>query len=354
MAEGQVWSISAGRWFGVPVRIHVSLLLFIAMIFGVEWHFRDLVQPVFVGTGVVTALVLICSVLVHEFAHLFAIANLGGHCNGMLLTPWGGNSDNTVPEDGHSRAIIHMAGPFVSGVIFLFGAAVLVRHANVSLESMINPLRPHGFRFSDWERTSLEIITWVNFQILVVNLLPCFPFDAAGAMRGLIEALKLDVPRHRIESAVMAIGHGLAFTMLGMAWLLRGYDGGEIQPAWFVLLVGGITLIFTARYSFARETAYDESDWDELEGAEYDSMYEDGDFFHFDETDDSGSYSQWLLEKQHARESSEQELEADEERLADEVLGKLHESGITGLTDDEKRILDRFSERLRRRRQSGV
>ena len=36
MAEDQVWSISVGRWFGVPVRIHVSLLLFIAMIFGVN------------------------------------------------------------------------------------------------------------------------------------------------------------------------------------------------------------------------------------------------------------------------------------------------------------------------------
>jgi Na+-translocating ferredoxin:NAD+ oxidoreductase RnfC subunit len=50
----------------------------------------------------------------------------------------------------------------------------------------------------------------------------------------------------------------------------------------------------------------------------------------------------------------EQEMEADEERQADEILEKLHESGITGLTEDEKLILDRFSERLRRRRQSGV
>jgi len=83
-------------------------------------------------------------------------------------------------------------------------------------------------------------------------------------------------------------------------------------------------------------------------------MYEDSDFFHFDETDQNGSYSQWLLEKQHAREAMDHELEADEERRADEVLQKLHESGITALTNDEKRILDRFSERLRRRRQSGV
>ena len=170
----------------------------------------------------------------------------------------------------------------------------------------------------------------------------------------MIESMQLGVPRHRIESTIMAIGHGLAFTMLGMAWLLRGYDGGEIQPAWFVLLVAGIGLIFTARYSFARETAYDDPDWDEIENAEYDSMYEEGDFFHFRETDDNGSYSQWLLEKQHARDAVEQDMEANEERQADEILEKLHRSGITGLTEDEKRILDRFSERLRRRRQSGV
>ena len=142
--------------------------------------------------------------------------------------------------------------------------------------------------------------------------------------------------------------------MLGMAWLLRGYDGGEIQPAWFVLAIAGITLIFTARYSFAQETAYDDPGWDELENSEYDSMYEEGDFFHFGETDENGSYSQWLLEKQHARDAIEQEVEAHEEQLADEVLQKLHKNGITALTDDEKRVLDRFSERLRRRRQSGV
>jgi Zn-dependent protease len=354
MAEDQVWSVSIGRWFGVPVRIHASLLLFVALIFGVEWHLRESIEPTFVGTGIVTSLILIGSILIHEFAHLFAIANLGGHCNGMLLTPWGGNSENTLRDGGYSRAIVHMAGPFISGMIFLFGAAVLIRHTNTSLESLVNPLHPHGFRFSNWERTSLEIVTWVNFQLLAVNLLPCFPFDGAAVLRSVIESMQLGVPRHRIESAVMAIGHGLAFTMLGMAWLLRGYDGGEIQPAWFVLLIAGIGLIFTARYSFARETAYDDPDWDELENAEYDSMYEEGDFFHFRETDDDGSYSQWLLEKQHARDAVEQDMEADEERQADEILGKLHRSGITGLTKDEKRILDRFSERLRRRRQSGV
>lgn len=354
MAEDQVWSISVGRWFGVPVRIHVSLLLFIAMIFGVEWHYRELIQPAFIGTGMVTTIVLFGSILVHEFAHLFAIANLGGHCNGVLLTPWGGNSDNTLPDSGQSKAFIHMAGPFISGVIFLFGATVLIRHTNVSLESLINPLRPHGFRISNWEKTSLEIITWVNFQLMIVNMLPCFPFDAAAAFRSAIESMQLDIPRHRIESAVMSMGHGLAFTMLGMAWLLRGYDGGEIQPAWFVLLIAGITLIFTARYSFAQETAFDDPDWDELENSEYDSMYEEGDFFHFGDSDENGSYSQWLLEKQHARDTMDQELEADEERQADDVLAKLHRSGITALTEDEKRILDRFSERLRKRRQSEV
>ena len=114
-------------------------------------------------------------------------------------------------------------------------------------------------------------------------------------------------------------------------------------------------LAFAARYSFARETAYDDADWDGLlDGAEYDSMYEGGDFFHFGETDENGSYSQWLLEKQHARESIDQELEAVEEQRADDILVKLHDSGIDALTDEERTILDRVSARLRARRESGV
>ncbi len=355
MAEDHVWSTSLGRWFGIPVRVHFTLLLCFAAVFGGEWHFREFLDGSRQGTALVTCLVLLGSIIAHELGHLFAISNLGGNCNGMLLTPWGGNSDYTLPSGGKSRALIHMAGPFINGIIFLFGATVLIRHGGSSFDSVISPFHPHAFQAAQWERSLLEMVTWINFQLLIINMLPCFPFDAAAAIRAGIDSMHLDVSRHRIESAIMAMGHGLAFTMIGVAWLLRNYTGGSLQPAWFIFLIGGIVLAFAARYSFARETAYDDADWDGLlDGAEYDSMYEGGDFFHFGETDENGSYSQWLLEKQHARESIDQELEAVEEQRADDILVKLHDSGIDALTDEERTILDRVSARLRARRESGV
>ena len=364
MAENHIWSASFGRWFGIPVRIHVLLILFIALIFGLEWNFRHLLNPAAQGTAIVTVVVLMFSILVHELGHLFAISNLGGYCGLMVLTPWGGSSEFSTHESGKARTVIHLAGPFVNGIIFLFGAMLLTRHWQAELLPLINPFRPHAFEAAEWEHSLLQIVTWINFQLLVVNLIPCFPFDGAAAIRGIIDSLNVDLPSQRTESAVMAMGHAVAFTMLGMAWLLRDSEAGTLQPAWFVLLVAGITLIFSARYSYYRNTIFEDSDWDEIEGSDFDvdfphqfdSREEEESFFEYSEfgADAKGPYSQWLLEKQEARLKEDSIVEAREERQADEILEKLHGRSVDCLSESERLLLNRVSERIRRRREQGV
>jgi hypothetical protein len=46
--------------------------------------------------------------------------------------------------------------------------------------------------------------------------------------------------------------------------------------------------------------------------------------------------------------------EEEEDRRADEILRKLHDGGISSLTNEERTILDRVSARIRRNRQQGV
>ena len=71
---------------------------------------------------------------------------------------------------------------------------------------------------------------------------------------------------------------------------------------------------------------------------------------------DSGDpeYSKWLVEKQEARIRDEMHREQQEIEQADIVLDKLHNSGIDSLTPEEKRLLQRVSERLRRKRKLDV
>ncbi len=66
------------------------------------------------------------------------------------------------------------------------------------------------------------------------------------------------------------------------------------------------------------------------------------------------AYSQWLTEKQQTRLEEELRREEEEDRLADEILKKLHGDGLASLSDEERNILNRVSARLRRQRQQGV
>jgi len=355
MADNFIWSTSLGRWTGVPVRAHLLLFLFVATIFGAEWNYASNNANFFIGTAMVTVLVLIVSLIIHELAHVFALNNLGGHVNTIVFMPWGGNSDFVLPENANSRSLVHLAGPFANGAIFALGTALLVQSDHSTLAHLVNPFDPHWFDSATWQVSLTEIITWVNFQILIVNLIPCFPFDGAKVVRSTIASINVDVPKLRVESAIQLIGNAIAFAFIGMAWLVRDFQVGPIRPTWTLFLLVGITLLFAARYSFQQETYEDEPDWDdETDDVDYDSVYSDSAFFDFREHSENTAYSQWLQEKQEARREVELRKEEEEDRRADDILKKLHQGGISSLSEEERLILDRVSARIRRRRQQGV
>ena len=349
------WSLSLGRWVGVPVRVHMLLLLFIAVIFCVDFNSPNSGGSNILSTAMVTAGILIVSIIIHELAHVFAIHNLGGSVNSVMFLPWGGNSSFVYPQQKSAKLIAIMAGPFVNFSLFMFGAILLLQSTDISFKEIVHPFRPHGFLTSDVPMTLIKIGIWVNFQLLIANLIPCFPFDGAAALRNIISSVYSNVPLYRIESAVQVCGTAVALTAIGFAWLFRNYQTGPLEPIWFVLLVVGICLYFAAIYSFNCETEENVSDWDEGHAAlgVTEHITDSPSFFVFGDTEDP-EYSKWLIEKQEARIRDEMQQEQKEIEEADNVLVKLHNSGIDSLTSDEKLLLQRVSERLRRKRKLDV
>ena len=357
MSENFSWSTSAGRWMGVPVRLHLFLFIFVALIFGAEWNKFSLNSNLFAGTAMVTVFVLMGSIILHELAHIFALGNLGGHVNEIELMPWGGNSDFGLPNTGAGRAVVYMSGPFANGVIFLLGTLLLTQNHNSTLVELVNPFAPHWFNAADWQVSLAKIVAWVNFQLMIVNLIPCYPFDGANIVRSLIDTINVDLPRYRVETAIKVIGHAVAFAFIGMAWIFQDYNansGLPIQPIWLLLLMFGITLFFSARYSLAREIHADDSEWEDVEDMDYDSIYNETSIFDFSDDTENTAYSQWLTEKQDERREDQQRIEDEEDRRADEILKKLHGGSLSSLTDEERSVLDRVSARIRRRRGQGV
>ncbi len=353
MNDNYSWSLGFGRWVGVPVRVHALFFLFIAVIFCVEWNHND-AQSMLLGTAIVTSLVLFVSVLIHELAHVFAISNLGGSVNTIVLTPWGGNSDLTLPSQPSSRTLVHLFGPFVNCAIFLLGAALLIQTNNADLESLINPFHPQAFHTATWEVCLLKIVTWINFQLMIVNLIPCFPFDGAGAVRSTVSSLNIDIPVSRVEAAVRVMGNAVALTMIGLAWLLRDQTHGPIEPIWFLLVTAGIALYFAARYSYFLETSDFDPQWDEMEmGIEHESLFDESSFFPLEHSENT-AYSKWLVEKQEARMRDELRIEQEEQDRSDKILAKLHSEGMNSLSEEERSLLQRVSERIRRKRKLDV
>ena len=353
MSENFSWSTNVGRWVGIPVRIHLFLFLVIAAIFGIEWNVSSSISSFLFGTAMITVLVLMASILLHESAHIFALKNLGGHVNSIVLMPWGGNSEFVLPPTGRGRAIVYLAGPFANGIVFLFGTALLIQSDLSGLGNFVNPLDPHRFEPSSWHAL-IAIVTWVNFQLMLVNLIPCYPFDGAGVVRSWISAMNIDLPKLRIESAIKLIGTAVALGFIGTAWLMRDIQVGMVHPTWLLFLLTGITLLFSANYSLHVETRDDEPDWDDVDEMDYDSIYSESPFFDFSNETENTAYSQWLQEKQEARRDIQIRKENEEDLRADEILKKLHGGGISSLSDEERSILDRVSARIRRQRQAGV
>lgn len=350
MTNNISWSASAGRWMGIPVRIHLLLFLFISVIFAIQANYPS--QTV-LGTALVTSLCLVVCILLHELAHVFALTNLGGLVNNIVLTPWGGNSDFSLPEEARGKAIVHLSGPFFSGCLFALGTALLLQTEHATIGQLTNPFRPLPFDMTHSEVSILKIASWINFQLMLVNLIPCFPFDGAGLMRVIINRIAADATMIRRESTLLVMGQATGLTLIGCSWFLSNYDQGPIQPVWLLFLVVGITLVFSARYSYAQQISLLDDQWDDTDELDYDSIYGDASFMDFSE-DDHSNYSQWLIEKQEERERVEREQESREESVADDILKKLHREGIESLSDEEKGILNRVSARLRRRRQQGV
>ena len=248
---------------------------------------------------------------------------------------------------------MHLAGPFFNGCLFLLGATLLLQTGYASLGELTNPFGPIAFEMGDVDVSLMKILTWINFQLMLINLIPCFPFDGAGVMRSIVNRITTEVSFVRRESTLLVIGQATGWTMIGLAFFLTGFNHSPIRPVWFLFLTVGISLLFAARYSYQQQMAMMDELWDESDELEYDSIYGDSSFFEVQD-DDHSTYSQWLVEKQEERERMEREHELREESKADDILKKLHRDGIDSLSEEEKGILNRVSARLRRRRQSEV
>lgn len=197
---------------GIPIRIHYTFLLilpFLAWTFGRSFVEAARLAGVPAASlsgppwawGLLVALALFASVLIHELAHSLYALSHGGRVRSITLLMLGGVSELTeAPHRPAQEAWMALAGPATSFAI----AAVCY--------GLLRATR--GFGNFD-VRFALFYLGQLNFVLGVFNLLPAFPMDGGRILRALL-VRRRGLARATQIAALVGKGFAVLFALAGL------------------------------------------------------------------------------------------------------------------------------------------
>ncbi len=304
------FSLSAGRWFGVPVRLHFWLLLTLL------FDLMLVAQGVPLGQIFIIMGLLIASLLIHEFSHRLTARWAGGSHEAFVLWPAGGMLPPTAPPRPGPTFAAHVGGIAGNLLTALLCGLALWQMGYGVARVPLNPLAAfssQGFAFAgQWEPWILTTALMLNWGLILINLLPYYWFDGGYLLQAILW------PMLGLVSAVRwtcRVGMVLAVPMALLALMGQNIMG---------LLFWG--LLFWSALTRYRQTAF-----------EYDSA---GGLF-----DGYGGPAQPPLEKPNKRLLHKAQQLQEERRQVDAILDKVHKKGMQSLTEREKRVLQKATER---------
>jgi Zn-dependent protease len=346
------WSVGVGRWCGTPVRLHMLFFVFALFTFYFGWYATHKnIAVVGEFTALASLVILLASVTLHELGHLFVVRRC--HCRIHLveLLPWGGWSRFDSPRHSPSRLMIHLAGPLVNLGICAIAAFLLMQKDNFDgrdLKMLLNPIRPLGLFSDDFVMCVIKLTFWINWSLLLINLIPVFPFDGGNILRSAVPLIGKNTSPHQAYLICLVFAQLTALSLFFFAWVLRDSNPNELVPTWFVLVMLGIIVFFSSK----RQAVLDGQHLEQADLARVTAHafhYEDSGYFDLEEQADETSISDWLQQHKLVREQIEYETEEEEDRRVDEILQKLHETGMNSISEPEKELLHRVSHRYRHR-----
>lgn len=205
-------SYSIGSIFGIPVRVHVTLLIFLPL-FALLFAPVSGLQGLFYGA--LGAVGLFGSVVLHEVGHSLVARTKGSHILEILLLPIGGMARlDRLPVRPADEIQTAIAGPAVSLALGFVGVW------SAPLVASWNPIL--GYLCGELGR--------INFFLVLFNLIPSFPMDGGRVFRAVL------TPRlGRLAATQLAAKVGRAFAWIfGLLAVLPLFHGGSIN---FMLLI---------------------------------------------------------------------------------------------------------------------
>lgn len=343
------WSMSLGRWGGVHVRLHALFLLFAAFTLYLSgWLMQqDPAGADLVLLSVGSLALLFLSVVAHECGHWIAAVRLGHHLDEILIGPFFGAVRRMSTAEPAAELQIHLSGPLVNLAICLVLAPILIVAGGASFLALLNPLAPEGIATGPVWLVMGRLTFWINWIVLLINLIPVFPFDGGQALRAGILWMRPDESHRRAVQYVALLAKMVAVVMLIAAFLLRNKLPNPVIPVWFPLTLLAILLYFSAKQEEQRAAEAESAD--DLFGYDFSQGYTSLEKSVAQREETPGPVARWLARRRAARLRRQRQIEAEEERRVDEILKRLHEHGVGSLSSDDQALLRRVSARYRQR-----
>lgn len=342
MGDLAAWSLNLGRWHEVRVRLHVFFLLFAVAALYMASESKESGVVAVASGGLLTLLV---SVLLHELGHSWAAIRVGGQVEQVIAWPLGGLVAPHVPHDPQLELLTALAGPVVNAVLMILVAPLLLI-AGQDVVGLLIPLSPHALTEGPIPVVALKLIFWINWLLLLVNLLPLFPFDGGRVLRSLLWS------QFDYRTSVLWVTRTamvFAVVMCFLAWWMKDTYTTGLVPAWVPLILFAIFLWFGAQQEEYR-LEYGGGE-DDLFGYDFSAGYTSLERESRQRTG-PGLIRRWLEERREARRQRQETIEREEEQQMDSILARLHAGGLESLTPQERGILDRVSARYRNRQQT--
>jgi len=216
--------------FGFPIYVDLSWFIIAVLVtwslaegfFGNDAWFPALAEAPGVrwAMGVVGALGLFASIVLHELGHAKVAEAYGVPMRGITLFIFGGVAEMSLePTSAKAEFFVAIAGPIVSVLIgclattgWFIGGAL------------------------DWPRAITAVLGYlglINFVVVAFNLIPAFPLDGGRVLRSILWAARDNLRWATRITTTLGSGFGIALMVLAALQLLIGNLIGAIW--WFIL-----------------------------------------------------------------------------------------------------------------------
>jgi len=218
--------ITLFKLLGFEVKIDVSWLIIAVLI---TWslaravfpsYFQGLSGTTYVLMGVVGALGLFSSIVVHEFSHSLIARRFGLSMKGITLFIFGGVAEmEKEPPTAKAEFFMAIAGPLASVILggILYGITVL------------------GAR-SGWPNPVIGVLSYlwsINLVLAAFNLLPAFPLDGGRVLRSALWGFTGRLAWATRIASLIGSGFGFLLIAMGVVTIVRGDFVGGIW--WFLI-----------------------------------------------------------------------------------------------------------------------